>query len=382
MTAAEPRIRSVPPLTDADLDPAGLLAALPYAIVVLDGNDVIQFVNGSAEQMFAQGASQLVGVTTKNFMPRDSPLLSLVAQVRASRASVSEYDVRVMLPRGETRSMTVQATPFGEDDAFVVLSVHQRSIATKFDHLMERRNAVRSITALSAMFAHEVKNPLSGIRGAAQLLEQTASDDDRRLTQLICEETDRICALVDRMGVFAEPPLQKHEAINIHEVLERVRRIAEAGFARRVRFVEIYDPSLPPVFGNRDQLIQIFLNLVKNAAEAVPGTGGEIVLSSAFRHGARLVLPGGERRVRLPLGIDIQDNGPGIPESLAPQLFEPFVTTRAKGTGLGLALVAKLVSDHGGIIEFDSEPGRTVFHVMLPMAGVASGVGATPGADK
>lgn len=382
MTAAEPRIRSVPRLTDADLDPAGLLAALPYAIVVLDGNDVIQFVNGSAEQMFAQGASQLVGATTKNLMPHDSPLLSLVAQVRASRASVSEYDVRVMLPRGETRSMTVQATPFGEDDALVVLSVHHRSIATKFDHQMEQRNAVRSITALSAMFAHEVKNPLSGIRGAAQLLEQTASDDDRRLTQLICEETDRICALVDRMGVFAEPPLQKHEAINIHEVLERVRRIAEAGFARRVRFVEIYDPSLPPVFGNRDQLIQIFLNLVKNAAEAVPGTGGEIMLSSTFRHGARLVLPGGERRVRLPLGIDIQDNGPGIPESLAPQLFEPFVTTRAKGTGLGLALVAKLVSDHGGIIEFDSEPGRTVFHVMLPMAGVASGVGATPGADK
>ena len=142
MTAAEPRIRSVPPLTDADLDPAGLLAALPYAIVVLDGNDVIQFVNGSAEQMFAQGASRLVGATTNNLMPHDSPLLSLVAQVRASRASVSEYDVRVMLPRGETRSMTVQATPFGEDDAFVVLSVHQRSIATKFDHQMERRNSV------------------------------------------------------------------------------------------------------------------------------------------------------------------------------------------------------------------------------------------------
>ncbi len=373
MTTAKTEFRPATDFTEADLDPAGLLAALPYAIVVLDRANVIRYVNGGAEQTFSQGASQLVGATATRLMPHDSPLLSLVAQVRASGASIAEHDVRVMLPRGDTPSMTVEAAPFGEDDDFVVLSIHQRSIARQIDRQMGQRNAARSVTAMAAMFAHEVKNPLSGIRGAAQLLEQTAGEDDRRLTRLICEETDRICALVDRMSVFAEQPLQRREAVNIHEVLERVRELAEAGFGRDVRFVEIYDPSLPPVLGDRDQLIQIFLNLVKNAAETVPATGGEIVLTSAFQHGVRLALPGGERRVHLPLRIDVQDNGPGIAESLTPRLFEPFVTTKAKGTGLGLPLVAKLVGDHGGIIEFDTEPGRTVFSVMLPMAGAGSG---------
>ena len=198
MIEIEPRIRPVTPLADADLDPAGLLAALPYAIVVLDSDDVIQFVNGEAEQMFAQGASQLVGASTKNLLPHYSALLSLVTQVRTSGTNVSEYDARVMLPRGKICNMTVQAAIFGKDDALVVLSIYQRSIATKFDRQIEQRNAVRSVTALSAMFAHEVKNPLSGIRGAAQLLQQTADDDDQKLTRLICEETDRICALVER----------------------------------------------------------------------------------------------------------------------------------------------------------------------------------------
>jgi two-component system nitrogen regulation sensor histidine kinase GlnL len=212
-----------------------------------------------------------------------------------------------------------------------------------------------------------VKNPLSGIRGAAQLLEQNAGEGDRELTRLICEEADRIVALVDRMEAFGDPRPLERGAVNIHEVLERVRKSAQSGFGRHVRFVEAYDPSLPTVHGNRDVLVQIFLNLVKNAAEAVPRQGGEIVLATAYQQGVRFAVPGSSSRVHLPLVVSVTDNGEGIPEDLRAHLFDPFVTTKRNGTGLGLALVAKMIGDHGGVIEFDSQPRRTVFRVFLPM---------------
>ncbi|MFA9475359.1 MAG: nitrogen regulation protein NR(II), partial [Filomicrobium sp.] len=217
--------------------------------------------------------------------------------------------------------------------------------------------------------AHEIKNPLSGIRGAAQLLESGLTDEDRVLSQLICTETDRIKSLLDRMEVFGdERPLTK-EPINIHDVLDHVRQLAEAGFARNIQFVADYDPSLPAVPASRDKLIQAFLNLVKNAAEAVgPETeNGRIVITTAFRPGVRLAIPGSGTRIALPLMIAIQDNGPGIPGTMREHMFDPFVTSKANGTGLGLALVAKLIADHGGTIECDSEPQRTVFRVLLPM---------------
>jgi two-component system, NtrC family, nitrogen regulation sensor histidine kinase GlnL len=212
-----------------------------------------------------------------------------------------------------------------------------------------------------------VKNPLSGIRGAAQLLEQSVPDSERELTGLICEETDRIVALVDRMEAFADGRPIERGPINIHQVLNHVRRISQNGFGKGVRFVETYDPSLPDVHGDRDQLIQVFLNLVKNACE-VPGDGErEIELSTAYRHGLRLAVPGQQAKVNLPLVVSVRDNGRGVSEEIRAHLFDAFVTNKPTGTGLGLALVAKIINDHGGAIEFESEPGRTTFRVMLPL---------------
>jgi two-component system nitrogen regulation sensor histidine kinase GlnL len=348
-------------------DTAVLLSALPDPVLALDRGDIVRFVNPAAEQFFGTSAAALSGHPLSEFVAPQSPLFSLLEAVRRSGGSIAEYDVPLEGPRVSPRSVTIQGAPAGEGSDLVVLSLHERSMADKMDRQLTHRNAARSVTAMAAMLAHEVKNPLSGIRGAAQLLEQDTDESGRELTQLICDETDRIVALVDRMEAFSEHAPLSRTGVNIHEVLDRVRKIGQSGFARHVRITEEYDPSLPPVHGDRDLLLQVFLNLIKNAAEAAPESGGEITLTTAYRHGLRLAAPGGEGRRHLPLMVAVADNGGGIPEDLKPHLFDPFVTTKRNGTGLGLALVAKVIDDHGGVIEFDSQPRRTVFRVFLPL---------------
>jgi two-component system, NtrC family, nitrogen regulation sensor histidine kinase GlnL len=351
----------------AQPEPAAVLAALAAPVIVIDCNGAIRLVNPAAEQFFGAGAAALHACALSDLVAPHSPLLGLVESVWRSGNTISEYDMPLDGARIGSRSVTVHAAPAGEAGELLVLTLHERSMVDKVDRQLTHRNAGRSMTAMAAMLAHEVKNPLSGIRGAAQLLEQDADAAGRELTRLICDETDRIVALVDRVEAFSDHRPIERDAVNIHEILERVRKLAQSGFARHARFVEEYDPSLPPVHGNRDLLVQVFLNIVKNSAEALPNANGEIILSTGYRHGLRLAGPGGEGRRHLPLMVAVSDNGAGIPEEMRPYLFDPFVTTKRNGTGLGLALVAKVIGDHGGVIEFDSQPRRTVFRVFLPV---------------
>jgi two-component system nitrogen regulation sensor histidine kinase GlnL len=345
-----------------------LLDALPHAVLLIDKAGRILEANTAAETFFHASTNVLRRHPVAYFVPFGSPLLALLDQVRERLAPVSEYRVDVGTPRnGGERIVDIYAAPSQDVPAGVVVLLQERSMADKIDRQLTSRGAARSVSGLASVLAHEIKNPLSGIRGAAQLLESSVPDDDRALTRLICDEADRIVKLVDRMEVFSDDRPVEREAINIHIVLDHVRRLAKSGFARNLTVEAIYDPSLPLVYANRDQLVQVFLNLVKNAAEAIGGASdGEIVLTTAFKPGFRLSVPGNPSRVTLPLEFCVRDNGPGVPDELLPHLFDPFVTTKANGTGLGLALVAKIVRDHGGIIECESQPKRTTFRVLMP----------------
>lgn len=345
-----------------------VLDSLPHPVVTVDENNRMAYANLAAESFFRSSVSFLTRHEISHFVPFGSPVLTLIEQVRQAGTPVNEYKVDISSPRlGRDRVVDVYASPVLERSGHVVLMFQPRTMADKIDRQLTHRGAARTVVGLASMLAHEIKNPLSGIRGAAQLLEMSAGDEDRQLTRLIMDETDRIVQLVDRMEVFSDERPIEREPVNIHAVLEHVKRLSRSGFARDIRFVEEYDPSLPPVYGNRDQLIQVFLNLAKNASEALSGTpDAEIVFSTAFRPGIHLSVPGSSERVSLPLEFCVRDNGPGVPEDIRSYIFDPFVTTKTNGSGLGLALVAKIVGDHGGVIECDSEPRKTIFRILLP----------------
>ncbi|MBV6657967.1 MAG: two-component sensor histidine kinase [Devosiaceae bacterium] len=328
--------------------------------------------NLASEEFFRTSLAIMRREGLRAFVPFGSPLFETVEQVIADQSPMTAYGVDISTPRLPTDMLVnVYATPLdaeGDAPPAVGLMLLPQARTQKLDRQLTSQSSARSVSGLAAMLGHEIKNPLSGIRGAAQLLESSVDEDDRALTRLITDEADRIVKLVDRMEVFSDERPVERGPVNIHTVLEHVKRLGENGFASHIRFIERYDPSLPAVLANRDQMIQVFLNLVKNAAEAIgDASDGEVTLSTAFKPGIRLSVPGSAKRMTLPLEFAVHDNGKGIARELLPNLFDPFVTTKANGSGLGLALVAKIVRDNGGVVECESVGRGATFRVLMPV---------------
>lgn len=343
--------------------PDTLIAAIPSAVIVLDSDGCIASVNAATEMLFNASASSLLhkplGIVAR--IPE-----SCLAGLREQSVFAS-YDCMIETPRGAKLRVDFHATPLPEYEGWRLISL---SSSANAQSRSERRSGFRAATGAAAMLAHEIKNPLSGIRGAAQLLDNAVGPDGQALTKLIRDEVDRVATLIDRMEAFTDGRPLKRAPENIYAILDHVRALAETGFGEHIEIRDAYDPSLPPVLVDRDSMIQIVLNLLKNAAEAVPsGKRGIVTLTTGYRHGVAVPDQNGGR-LSVPIELCVIDDGPGPPPAIADHLFEPFVSSKSSGRGLGLALVDKLVRDNGGMIQFAREgtPERTVFRLLLPRA--------------
>ncbi len=340
--------------------------SLPIPAFLLDPGDIISEVNPAAELFLNLSIRALRGQPVFDTLAIDAPLEDAFRRVRSDQSSLFINTADVGSGDRPPVQCNIQIAPMIGMPGFVLLIMEPRHIADRLGRSHSVKSAAKSAIGMAEMLAHEIKNPLAGITGAAQLLSMNLSGDDQEMTDLIVAETRRILKLLEQVEQFGNLRPPERRAINIHDLLDRARKTAEIGFAANMRVSELYDPSLPPTYVDGDQMLQVFQNLLMNAAQAAGPEGGTIVIRTFYEMSLRLRRKDGT--APLPLQVEIIDDGPGLPQEIAGEVFEPFVSGRENGTGLGLALVSKIISDHDGWISVDSVPGRTVFRISLPLA--------------
>ncbi|MEP5760366.1 MAG: ATP-binding protein [Litoreibacter sp.] len=343
-----------------------LWTSLPAPVLIIDPEDKIAEINTAGEMFLNVSAKQLRGAPVWDRLHVNAPLDDAVLRVRRSNADLFVNTVDVGSGERPPTLCNVQIAPLVDRPGYVLILLEPREIAARMGRAMSTKTAAKSAIGMAEMLAHEIKNPLAGITGAAQLLSMNLPPEDLELTDLIVGETRRVVKLLEQVEQFGNlrPPLRK--PVNIHDVLDKAQKSAAVGFAAHMRIAEAFDPSLPSTMADADQLLQVFLNLLKNAAEAQPA-GGLITIRTFYELSLRIEGMDGSRNA-VPLQIEIIDDGPGLPKELASEIFEPFISGRENGTGLGLALVSKIIAEHDGWIAVESIPGRTVFRISLPIA--------------
>ena len=340
-----------------------VVAASPIAMIVIDEAARVQHVNAAAEMLINLSAQNIVGRVLPD-------ILAMPDGYAGEDAPFAAYDATLRLARGGALRADVFVTPFAEYAGWKLVSMYSGAATHRVGNRAHGGGA-RAAVRIAAMLAHEIKNPLAGIKGAAQLLARSVDSSAQRLTRLIQDEVDRVASLIDRMEGFTDTRKLERQAENIHALVDHAREVALSGFGDRLVIRELYDPSLPDVLVHRDTMVQVVLNLLKNAAEtAEPGKKRRVTITTSFRHGVSVAVDEGGRRVSLPIELCIIDDGPGAPPEIVDNLFDPFVSSKPKGQGLGLALVDKLTRDMGGIVQYAREgaPEQTVFRLLLPRA--------------
>lgn len=344
--------------------PAAILDGLTTAVITLDHGLRITYINSAAESLFGLSRHHALGEPLAEAVARFGEHEERLRRSLETGSGFIERELKLRRSGEETITVDCTVTPLlgGKPGLMMEILALDRHLRISRDELLLTQH--EASRELIRGMAHEIKNPLGGIRGAAQLLEREYPDSEHReYTRVIIREADRLQNLVDRL--LGPNRLPHKEMVNVHQVLEHVRQLVEAEAPRGIVVLRDYDPSIPELLADREQLIQAALNIARNALQALGARGGEGMIVLRTRTRRQLTING--RRHRLVIQMDIEDNGPGIPPAMMEKIFYPMVTTRAEGTGLGLPIAQYLIHSHGGLIECQSQTGRTVFSMFLPL---------------
>ena len=347
-----------------------ILNGLRTPVFLVDNDNTINYINEIGEEFFGYSSSAIIGKSIYDLILKDSPLLTLLNRVRKSKSGLTEDSLNLSNINFPDRKVRVHIVPLSFDSNQIIVQISQLSLSDIFQSQRINSKISKSFSSMVDMLMHELKNPLAGIKGASQLIESDLKKNNNNLfelAELIRVESNRIESLLNRMEHITNNNVKLDcDFLNIHEILNHCILVSKNSFGNNLQYINDYDPSLPNFFANKDLLIQILINILKNASEAIP-IEGKVKIKTSFNSNKISSLSQDETPIILPLQIEIIDYGIGIPNNLISSIFDPFVSSKKEGKGLGLSIVASGLDEMGAIINVNSNPGYTNFCINFPL---------------